>query len=111
MILGKRQPGSFKKSWPADTLNPVIDSFPVFGVFLIGTNYLLHNRSGFRPSRWIVGDTSGDQLLEARLATRVGVITANPDREFGMFGIVNLHWRAGWVTGTTANTFLFVDFE
>ena len=109
--LGEWQSGQFEESRPADAIDPVANTLPVFRIAFISMQDLLHDSRCFRPTRWIVRNTRSDQLLEARLSTRIGVITTNPDSQFSMLCIVNLHRRAGWVTGSATNTFLFVDFE
>ncbi len=111
MKLGKRQAGEFEEARPADAFDPVVDALPVFGVVFISMQNILDDGGGFRPARWIVWNTGSDQLLEGRLTASVGMISAYPNCECGMFGIVNLHRRAGREAGTAANAFLFVDFK
>lgn len=111
MELRERQFGQLKKSWPADTINPIVDTFPVTGIFLVCMEYLFNDSRSFRPTRWIIGNTGCHELLERWLASRVGMIPANPDRQFGVFRIINLHRWTRRITGAAANTFLLVHLK
>ena len=56
MELGKRQSGNLEKARPPDTVDPVVDTLPVPGIFLIGLQDTFDDRCDFGPTRWIVRD-------------------------------------------------------
>ena len=49
--------------------------------------------------------------METRLAARVGMIAANPDRKFSVLRIVDLHWRARRIAGAAADTFFLINLK
>src|SRR3989338_4106854 len=110
-ILGERQAGLFEETRPADTINPVRHTLPWTRVFLVHAQDILHCFADFRPAWRIVGQSGSDHLHESRLAARIGVLAAHPDRQLGIFRVVDLHRRTGRVTGAAAHAFGFVDFQ
>ena len=100
-----------KKPRPADALDPVRHALPRARVVLVGVEDLLHHRRHLRPARRVVRQARGHHLHEGRLAARVGVLAADPDRQLGVLGVVDLHRRAGRVAGAAAHALLLVDFQ
>ena len=82
MKLGKWQFGQLKETGPADTFDPVVESFPVTRIILVSLQDFLHDRGGLGPAWRIIGDACGDQFLEGRFTACIGVIAADPDRRF-----------------------------
>ena len=72
MILGEWQFCQFEELRPADTFDPVIETFPVARVILVGLQNFLDDGGRLGPAWRIVGDACSNQFLEARFAARIG---------------------------------------
>ena len=110
MELRERQITELKKARPTDSIDPIVDSLPVSCIFLVNLENALNDCRGFRPTRRIVRNARSNQLLKTGFATGIGVIATNPNGQFGVFGIVNLHGRTRGIARTAANTLLLVHF-
>ena len=110
MELRKWQIAELKKARPTDSIDPFVDSLPVSCIVLVNLENTLNDCRGFRPTRGIVGNAGSNQLLKTGFATGIRVITTNPNRQFGVFGIVDLHRRTRGIARTTADTLLLVHF-
>ena len=110
MELRERQVTEFKKARPTDSIDPFVDSLPVSRIFLVNLENAFNDCRGFGPTRWIIRNAGSNQLLKTGFATGIGVITTNPNSQFGVFRIVDLHRWARGITRTTANTLLLIHF-